>query len=437
MKKHIYPIHYLAAIILSILYFTDLQAQEEIKKKYKRVSTDLGVGSPIVFGSIDRSYAYNGYFGLRYSVTKYISLQGLGEVGQLVGLASPRPINYEPPSRNSNNYIDYTNNFFQYSINAQFCFTAFPKIRKAMPNFNIYGVIGMGRMQSAIRTTALNQFNEEYKFDIPARSYYSDYYGLIFRYNINNEWDFTTTIKQHITQTAIIDGVPAKDLNFDHLFMPSIGFSYKIARERKTMNLIDWYIPENNPITQKYDYKRDSILQAQKIDSLIKANNKLVTKNQELDSNLKIAQTNLDKFKKENDSLKTITQKLATPNSSKLDSTQLTPPPFRFNVVVGSYSNFASAVSLRDDIRKRGYPNTNIYVTPELPNVYRIIAFSTSDYKAALQVKNRIAKNVVSNAWIYTYNAAPKRQTASGSIRTSSTNRNNTSKTSTAPKAKR
>jgi len=422
----------LLALTLIITLITNTlfaQEQKDVSQRFTRFSTELGAGVPVLFGSIPNKFTMFGTFGLRYSLSKEISIQGALQYGSFRGEQTP-PGPYVNPSKTETNYFSFRNNFIQYSANVQINLEPLFKLRRIMPKLNPYLMVGMGRIQSDIQTERLVPDGSRKTFDIPDRSYYTQYYGMIFRYYLNPQLDFVVSAIYHSTQSSVIDGIPTRDVeDFDAYLMPSLGVNYKIGAKQRSVEHVDWYnvkakkniidpdYPGENPVSEENDSLAESAEElAIKNDSLEKANTALKQENEAIKKeNEKLRAAAIasgavivgkDKdgnpiYAKDTAKTGASVGAVDAPKSDLNDG--ITTPPFKYNVVVGCYTSKRYAYIYRDRMRSKNYP-ANIYKSGDDSRMLRVTILSTDDKLEAQQLVNKARKTIDPGSWMHIYN---------------------------------
>lgn len=408
------------------------QEQKDVSQRFTRFSTELGAGVPILFGSIPNKFTMYGTFGLRYSLSKEISIQGALQYGSFRGEQTP-PGPYVNPSKTETNYYSFRNNFIQYSANVQINLEPLFKLRRIMPKLNPYLMVGMGRIQSDIQTERLVPDGTRKTFDIPDRSYYTQYYGMIFRYYLNPQLDFVVSAIYHTTQSSVIDGIPTRDIeDFDAYLMPSLGINFKIGAKQRSVEHVDWYnvkakknivdpdYPGENPVSEENDSLAESAEElAIKNDSLGKANTALKQENDAIKKENEILRAAaiasgaviVGKDKDGNpiyakDSTKSLKSTAEVVDATKSNGELIdgiTTPPFKYNVVVGCYTSKRYAYIYRDRMRSKSYP-ANIYKSGDDSRMLRVTILSTDDKSEAQQLVNKARKTIDPGSWMHIYN---------------------------------
>jgi hypothetical protein len=408
-----------SAMLLTNMLFA--QQQRDVSQRFTRFSAELGAGVPILFGSIPNKFTMFGTFGLRYSLSKEISIQGALQYGTFRGEQTPAGP-YVNPSKTETNFYSFRNNFLQYSANVQINLEPLFKLRRIMPRLNPYILVGMGRIQSDIQTERLVPDGTKKTFDIPNRSYYTQYYGLVFRYYLNPQLDFVVSAIYHTTQSPVIDGIPTRDIeDFDSYLMPSLGINYKVGAKKRAVEHVDWYnvkskkniidpdYPGDKPVTEKKDSvtKAAEMLAAQN-DSLQKANAALKAENDALKASaIAAGAVVVGKDKDGNpiyakDSTKTVAPVAVDAPKSDLND-GITTPPHKYNVVVGCYTSKRYAYIYRDRMRSKGLP-ANIYRTGQDSRMLRVTILSTDDRAEAQRLVNKARKTIDPGSWMHIYN---------------------------------
>jgi hypothetical protein len=209
-----------------------------------RFSADFTGGIPITFASIPSDFSTFGGLGVRYSISKDLSLQCLLYGGSFNGSQVPRE-NFQSPD-DVMNYKSYSNSFLYYSINGQLNLERFLGLRPFFKRTNPYLVAGVGRVQSDVMAYMNIDNNRNYTF-----SFFSSYAGLSVRHYINPQLDLVLTAYYNFTQTWFLDGIPTDKIN-DAFLLSAVGINYKFSAKSQKQH-IEW----NNVILKNRIYIPD------------------------------------------------------------------------------------------------------------------------------------------------------------------------------------
>jgi hypothetical protein len=430
----------LCAVFLSL----SAGAQQDVSKKFTRLSGELGAGVPILFGSIPNNLTMFGTTSLRYSLSKEIGLQGFFQAGVFSG-SQDAPGPYQNPSRLASNFYSFTNTFYQYGLNLHINLEPLLKLRRIMPRINPYVFAGMGQLYGNIQTERWSHDAPRKVFDIEPRWYYTYHAGMAFRYYLNPQLDLVLTATYHGTETTVIDGIPgypntsqlksADPEYFDTYLMPSIGINYKF-KAGSTVEHVDWY----NVIFHKRkkvidpDYQEDQPMAQQQQGKISKdSTNKLIAENKDLrqenDSLRKEVISLNEKVEELTNENRELKQQIGGQPSQPGQPTQpgaapvarpgvvggvpvqsahsrtdgIGPPPEKYNVVVGCYTSRRYAFLYRDRIRSLGY-DANIYRSGDDSRMLRVTILSTPDEQEARSVMRMARKKIEPGSWIHIYN---------------------------------
>ncbi len=264
-----------------------------------RLSLELSGGIPYGFTTISSSLSTFGGIGLRYNITKELSVQGLVNIGSLTGKQIPAAVFSMPD--NVLNYRAYNNNFIQYTLNGQLNLERVLGLRSVFKRVNPFLIAGGGFIKSDVIAYRNVDNNKKYN-----QNFYTGYAGLTIRYYMNPQMDFVFNSSYNLTQTYYLDGI-YMDNKYDAFLLNSIGISYKFGAKSQKQH-IEWnnvilknrfYIPDiekrnGQPIDEEGNYvvySKDSI-------------SKLLAVNQQLQAQNTSQREEIEKQRKEIDSLK-------------------------------------------------------------------------------------------------------------------------------------
>lgn len=290
---------------LSTLYFCLFFVTASLGQN-TRFSVDLSGGIPITFASIPSSISTFGGIGIRYSVTKDISVQGLLYSGSFTG-RQQASFNFIAPDAVVN-YRSFDNGFFYYSLNAQLNLDRFLGLRTFLKQTNPFLVAGAGRVQSDVMAYRNVDNNKSYNFN-----FYSSYAGLAIRHYINPQLDFLVTCHYNFTQTYYLDGIWS-DLKYDAFLLTGVGVNYKIAAKAQRQH-IEWnnvilknriYIPDiekrnGQPIDEEGNYV---VYSKDSVSKLISINQALQEQNLAQKEEINKLQKGIDSLSKDLNSMK-------------------------------------------------------------------------------------------------------------------------------------
>ena len=290
---------------LSTLYFCLFLAYFSTGQS-TRLSLDLSGGIPVTFASIPSNISTFGGIGIRYSLTKDISVQGLLYSGSFTG-SQQASFNFTAPDAVSN-YRSFDNGFFYYSLNLQLNLDRFLGLRPFLKQTNPFLVAGAGRVQSDVMAYRNVDNHKGYNFN-----FYSSYAGLAIRHYINPQLDFLVTCHYNFTQTYYLDGIWS-DLKYDAFLLTGVGVNYKIAAKAQRQH-IEWnnvilknriYIPDiekrnGQPIDEEGNYV---VYSKDSVSKLISINQALQEQNLAQKEEISKLQKGIDSLSKDLNSMK-------------------------------------------------------------------------------------------------------------------------------------
>ncbi|MFN4994813.1 MAG: hypothetical protein ACK5FU_09175 [Bacteroidota bacterium] len=278
-----------------------------------RFSADFTGGIPITFASIPSDFSTFGGLGVRYSISKDLSLQCLLYGGSFNGSQVPRE-NFQSPD-DVMNYKSYSNSFLYYSINGQLNLERFLGLRPFFKRTNPYLVAGVGRVQSDVMAYMNIDNNRNYTF-----SFFSSYAGLSVRHYINPQLDLVLTAYYNFTQTWFLDGIPTDKTN-DAFLLSAVGINYKFSAKSQKQH-IEWnnvilknriYIPDiekrnGQPVDEDGNYV---IYSKDSISRLIAVNQAIQQQNQAQRSEIEFLRKQIDSINRDmgavKDQMKSVT----------------------------------------------------------------------------------------------------------------------------------
>ena len=211
-----------------------------------RLSLDLNVGMPASMTFFTPTFSTYGGVGLRYNFVKEISLAGRFEIGTMSGKNNSPNSSIVYPVTN-NNYLSFSNNFYQYTGEVNINFERIFGLRRYLHRINPYGVIGLGMIHCDNVAVDVNG-NDSRRYN---KFFYTAYFGLNMRYYFNPSLDLLIGSNFCMAQTYYNDAVPY-DKKTDNYLLSSVGVSYKFGA-RKDRQHIEW----NNVILKDRIYIPD------------------------------------------------------------------------------------------------------------------------------------------------------------------------------------
>lgn len=264
-----------------------------------RLSLELSGGIPYAFTSISSSISTFGGIGLRYNISKELSVQGALNIGSLSG-SQVAGASFISPDALSN-YKSFNNNFIHYSINGQLNIERVFGLRSFFKRINPFLVVGGGYTSSSVIAYRNVDNNKKYN-----QNFYTGYAGIALRYYLNPQIDLVFNSHYNVTQTYYLDGI-YMDNTYDAFLLTSVGVNYKFGAKSQKQH-IEWnnlilnnrvYIPDiekrnGQPIDEEGNYvvySKDSV-------------SKLIAANQQLQAQNETQRSEIERQRKEIDSLK-------------------------------------------------------------------------------------------------------------------------------------
>jgi hypothetical protein len=189
-----------------------------------RFSAEVNAGVPVLFASIPSSLSTYAGAGIRYNITRAVSVQ-LSLNGGFMHGAQPakHPLVTEDIA---DNYIKYSNTFAEYTLRSQISLK--PLIGydvQPLRRINPFVTIGAGYTWApSIRSEKIDGRIRNYD----RNTFWTTQYGVAVRYYLNHSVDLNAGMEFNVTQTNFLDGIPM-DGQMDHYLTTYVGVSYKIA----------------------------------------------------------------------------------------------------------------------------------------------------------------------------------------------------------------
>ena len=296
--------------------------------QYTRISVDFYTGSPLPLTFFTPTLAPFGGLSVKYSLLKEISVAGNISVGSMTGKNTSANVNFIYPD-NINNYTNFSNQFFQYTLEGQLNLESLLGLRRFLHQLNPFIIFGGGMIysgESAIRTDGKGERS------YLGQNFYTAYVGLNFKYYLNPTLDLTFGTSFNNSQTPYLDAVPL-DKSLDNYLFNYVGVSYKIGA-RKDYQHIEWnnvilkdriYIPDiEKHIGQPFDAAGTLFLfNKDTINKIIAQNTELKNKSQQLEKRTNQLeadninqQKQIDSIQNEITAIKTVIDTLKNPSAT-------------------------------------------------------------------------------------------------------------------------
>ena len=205
--------------------------------KYTRFALEATAGTNYGLTSIPGSFAAFSEIGLRLSVSRYLSGKLTYGAGALRG---SRTVNKAVlPLEDVNNYVKYNTTYRYLNGRALINLERAFKLRqrnRIYNRLNPFLVIGGGFMFPDIEVNRVDGQFKNYRRNV---RFYTNCYGLDFRYFLSNKFDLTFGSELHVIQTYYLDGAYS-DKKLDKFITGHIGICYNIgaSADRKHM---EWF----------------------------------------------------------------------------------------------------------------------------------------------------------------------------------------------------
>ena len=228
-------------VIILLLSTFSLRAQ------YTRLNIEAYAGFPANLTFFSPALSTYGGIGVKYALTKELSVAGHIAMGTLTGKNSSayavNNLDYTDP----NNFLSFSNNFFQYTLEGQLNLERILGLRRYLHKLNPFLVVGGGiESSTTTRISVGGLFDKTYSYP-----FQTVYIGLNFKYYLNPTLDLTFGANFNSAQTYYNDAVPAEK-KMDNYLLSYVGVSYKVGA-RKDKQHIEW----NNVILKDRIYIPD------------------------------------------------------------------------------------------------------------------------------------------------------------------------------------
>lgn len=439
------------------------------KRNYSRLSADGIVGIPYLFTNLSQNIGYIGGLGIRYSYSPTMSLQLRVASVNVSGEQKSPNVTFTGASQFSNDkdVKSFSASIPQVDLNMLINLSQLSDNRKADTKWNYYVLGGMGFMYYSGTVISFVDGSSIDLGNSRKTPFYNTHVGFQARHNINTNWDMVLGTEFHSVASKFVDGTP-NDGGSNNYISGFAGISYKIGAFAGH-DLIDWsFRPEKKdvPIEKvpviKQPVAKEEIKEIQKdttmkvIDSTIviqggKDNIQITQAPNEVKPGTSAGQSKTDTVMvaqggqpadgtkaqiKNKDGKVIATLEINEPGavissntggesgdgSKKSDpkpktksiildqpvvpaDEDITPPPFRYNVVVACYplNQKAEAFDFRDKLRSRGY-EANVYHSPR-SKWYRVMTITTDNSRLAYPILRRSKMYIDPQSWMYLYNA--------------------------------
>lgn len=230
VQKHLKSI---LGIFIVLIFASTANAQY----KYTRLALEGTAGTNYGLTSVPGSFSAFSEIGLRLSLSKYLS----GKLSYGVGaLRGSRNVNSAVlPLEDVNNYVDYNTTYRYLNGRALINLERVFKLRqhsRFYNRLNPFLVIGGGFMFPDIEVNRVDGQFKNYNKNV---RFYTNCYGLDFRYFLSNKFDLTFGSELHVIQTYYLDGAYS-DEKLDKFVTGHIGICYNIGANADRKHL-EWF----------------------------------------------------------------------------------------------------------------------------------------------------------------------------------------------------
>ncbi|MFA9213634.1 MAG: hypothetical protein ACEQSR_07285 [Candidatus Methylacidiphilales bacterium] len=220
-------------VCFGLLFLT----QNVFSQKVARWSTDLSLGVPVTFFSVNSNIMGIYQLGLRYSINKNWSVAGRFDSKSFFAKTGNAPGIVSPDGVYAKDLISYKNEFYGLSGYAQYNLSDLLGLTKTTNRFMPFAVFGAGlqfwKLKSSLidgKSSAMSEYGGK-----PMRNYQL---GLGLRYYVNPSLDFLITSEYNYVESYWLDGAYG-DKKLDTYLNTSLGVSYKIGATA-SKNLAEW-----------------------------------------------------------------------------------------------------------------------------------------------------------------------------------------------------
>jgi hypothetical protein len=404
-------------------------APEEIKEKYdfSKISVDAHLGLPILFTGVGYSPSLGGGLNGRYSFNSAFSLQAnLGWYKYLGSQESNSPIT-NPVFLKNENIKHYNTLVTNFGLRGMINLNQIGEKPTDRRSWNHYVSLGFG----------VNNFNQD--LELSDNSKRDDFkfrwktsnavVGYQARKYITSEFDFMTGVDLNYNQSYYLDGA-SDDKKLDHSIYLFAGVSYKIGA-KGGKELIDWEYGNYNWTIEKKSIPLSQVpvidkptIEEPKAPEAPKAPEPEAPKAPEpVVETPKPAEPIVVETPKPAEPVvvetpkpspkptpapkpvgKPVPAEPSTPAPVYVASSEIAPPPMKYNVIVACYgaSKANIAQMAKANLEKKGY-TPSIYQDPN-SRMLRMALISTDSKAEAIEILRKARKDVDANSWIHLYN---------------------------------
>lgn len=397
--------------ILALTYF--IVGYISVFAQNKRFSFDIEAGVPVPITSISPGLSMHGGIGIRYNITRTLSVEGLVHAGKMQGkqeVAAGQSLIYDPAT----SYTGFTNNFFQYTGTINYNLKRAIGLESKLKLLNPYMFIGAGWINYDAKATRIDGRIRAYNNQF----FYTGFGGLAVRYYLTPKFDIVASIGLYFTQTAFIDAIPTDNNRYDKYMLNAVGISYKIGA-RKGKEHIEWskdYRKKKRTLPKMEQKSTDGNSYALKTnkDSINKVQTQQHTEQIKPQLTDKYADTlqqqaRLNEPKQSHLSDSSVVpikpaNSIIEPTKTALNNIDsVTTPQYKYNIITGAYSTRQNAFRARNRMRTKGYHNASVFRSDNNSGIFRVMIFATDDKKEALRVLRKIRIEIDPRTWIFIY----------------------------------
>jgi hypothetical protein len=398
----------------------NIENPKESAKDYSKLAVDGTLGIPFLFTPVGHSLT--GMFGLgaRYSFNKAMGLQlnyshgafkGSQDVSGTPGIGTPDAVK------------DFKTKINQYTLRAYFNVRNLSGESQTRALWNHYVIVGGGYMGAKGDATFANGKTQNEAPLSVKPGIQTILVGYEARKYLTHNFDLIAGVDFSYNQSKWLDqGYDKKTLN-NHLYFHT-GVTYKIGTN-KDREHIDWsYSNYNN-----YKDKSTTIEQVPVIEKPAAEQPKIDTSKMAVVAPVEpvsepvvveptpvvveptpepvkpvVQPTPAPKPTPTPKPAPVVTPKPAAPAYVATD--EVTPPPSKYNVIVGCYSvnKLAVAENTKARLARKGY-DPSIYRSSNASKLLRLAVISTDDKAEALKILRKARKEIDPYSWMYLYNA--------------------------------
>lgn len=390
----------LIVLIISICYLT-IQAQNQTKGQFKRISIDAYAGLPVFYGDIKNKFGgYNATARVNWNLTSAVSIGTEFSYGNIKGLDKDAEASY------------FTNNYLKAMIGGELYFFNPFKFSQITNWFQPYVGLNLGIIKSGVSKSGSYEGESA---NYHKKINFAHQWHIGGKVKLSNSLDLNLRYCYAPVKTDEFDNlnpsVPANKSN-DLLTNFELGISYHIGGKGKTP--IIWYA-DNQPLIEPSELLIEDV-EIENTDNLNAKIDAVNRKRMENEVNLTLE---IDKVRYENNQLKTQIKDL----NEKIDALIITKPkpntqtsssmpieaelyqaflegPSKDNyfVVCGSYKVLDLALERVNQLNQKGY--TPIIMREPATDLHRVVLATAVDYEEALQFLTKYRKQIDPTAWI-------------------------------------